>query len=51
MYTVRGGDFGIYNIIHMLDSAEPDIRFVVRIEADVGRSESKPKSVNDNFKN
>ena len=26
------------NIIHLLDSAEPDIRFVVQIEADVGRS-------------
>ena len=24
--------------IHLLDSAEPDIRFVVQIEADVGRS-------------
>ena len=23
-----------YDIIHLLDSAEPDIRFVVRIEAD-----------------
>ena len=27
-------------IIHLLDSAEPDIRFVVQIEADVGRSEA-----------
>ena len=28
-------------IIHLLDSAEPDIRFVVQIEADVGRSEAE----------
>ena len=29
------------NIIHLLDSAEPDIQFVVQIEADVGRSEAE----------
>ena len=29
------------DIIHLLDSAEPDIRFVVQIEADVGRSEAE----------
>ena len=29
------------HIIHLLDSAEPDIRFVVQIEADVGRSEAE----------
>ena len=29
------------NIIHLLDSVEPDIRFVVQIEADVGRSEAE----------
>ena len=27
--------------IHLLDSAEPDIRFAVQIEADVGRSEAE----------
>ena len=25
------------DIIHLLDSAEPDIRFVLQMEADVGR--------------
>ena len=30
----------LYNI-HLLDSAEPDIRFVVQIEVDVGRSEAE----------
>ena len=30
-----------FYIIHLLDSSEPDIRFVVQIEADVGRSETK----------
>ena len=29
------------DIIHLLDNAEPDIRFVVQIEADVGRSEAE----------
>ena len=29
------------DIIHLLDSAEPDIGFVVQIEADVGRSEAE----------
>ena len=29
------------DIIHLLDSAEPDIRFVVQIKADVGRSEAE----------
>ena len=29
------------DIIHLLDSAEPDIRFVVQMEADVGRSEAE----------
>ena len=29
-----------YYIIHLLDSAEPDIRFVVQIEDDVGRSKA-----------
>ena len=28
-------------IIHLLDSAEADIRFVVQIETDVGRSEAE----------
>ena len=28
------------DIIHLLDSAGPDIRFAVQIEADVGRSEA-----------
>ena len=28
-------------IIHLLDRAEPDIRFVVQIEADVGQSKAK----------
>ena len=32
-----------YSIIHLLDNAEPDIRFVVQIEADVGRSEAESK--------
>ena len=27
--------------VHLLDSAKPDIRFVVQIETDVGRSETK----------
>ena len=31
----------LQDIIHLLDSAEPDIRFVVQIEADVGRSEAE----------
>ena len=31
----------VNDIIHLLDSAEPDIRFVVQIEADVGRSEAE----------
>ena len=31
----------VVNIIHLLDSAEPDIRFVVQIEPDVGRSEAE----------
>ena len=30
-------------IIHLLDSAEPDIRFVTQIEDDVGRSEAEFK--------
>ena len=29
------------HIIHLLDSAEPDIRFVVQIEAHVGQSEAE----------
>ena len=29
------------NIIHLLDSAEPDIRFAVQIEADIERSEAE----------
>ena len=29
------------DIMHLLDSAEPDIRFVVEIEADIGRSEAE----------
>ena len=29
------------HITHLLDSAEPDIRFVVQMEADVGRSEAE----------
>ena len=35
MYIFSGSD-----IIHLLDSAEPDIRFVLQIEADVGRREA-----------
>ena len=31
----------IIDNIHLLDSAEPDIRFVVQIEADVGRIEAE----------
>ena len=31
----------IANTLHLLDSAEPDIRFVLQIEADVGRSEAE----------
>ena len=30
-----------FDNIHLLDSAEPDIGFVVQIEADVGRSEAE----------
>ena len=30
----------IWHIIHLLDRAESDIRFVVQIEADIGRSEA-----------
>ena len=30
-----------HNIIHLLDSAEPDIRFVVQIKADVGWSKAE----------
>ena len=33
--------FASSDIIHLLDSAEPDIRFVLQIEADVGRSEAE----------
>ena len=29
------------DIIHLLDSAEPDVRFVVQIESDVGRSKAE----------
>ena len=34
-------DWLVGNIIHLLDSAKPDIRFVVQIEADVGRSKAE----------
>ena len=30
--------YDVYYIIHLLDSTEPDFRFVVQIEADVGLS-------------
>ena len=40
-YTVDHVKLLVDYIIHLLDSAEPDIRFVVQIEADVGRSEAE----------
>ena len=33
------------HILHLLDRAESDFRFVVQIEADVGRSEAELTSV------
>ena len=35
------------NIIRLLDSTEPDIRFVVPIEADVGQSEAESNIILD----
>ena len=48
-YTIGAG-FGKLHcqlIIHLLDSAEPDIRFIVQIEADVGRSEAESNIILD----
>ena len=37
----RATKIKVGNIIHLLDSVKPDIRFVVQNEADVGRSEAE----------